>query len=56
MDTKYFMEKATLCVRLAEQLPLSNSGRGTLLDIAEDFRKRAVVLEPASGRPNFRQT
>jgi len=45
MDAKYFREKAELCLRLADGLPLNNPGRFQLMDLAEDFRKRAKELE-----------
>jgi len=45
MDTKYFREKATLCLRVADGLSLSNPGRFQLMDLAEDFRNRAKELE-----------
>jgi hypothetical protein len=45
MDAKYFREKAELCLRLADGLSLNNPGRFQLMDLAEDFRKRAKELE-----------
>jgi hypothetical protein len=40
-----FTRKAALCLRLADGLSLSNPGRLQLMDIAQDFRKRARELE-----------
>ena len=37
-DAKYFQEKATLCERLADGLPLNNPGRFQLMDMAEDLK------------------
>ena len=45
MDTKYFQEKAALCVRLADGLSLNNPARFQLMDLAEDFMKHAKQLE-----------
>ena len=45
MDAKYFREKAALCERLADGLSLNNPGRFQLMDLAEDFMKRAEELE-----------
>jgi len=45
MDAKYFLEKAELCLRLADGLSLNNPGRFQLMDLAEDFQKRAKELE-----------
>jgi hypothetical protein len=45
MDAKYFREKATLCLPVADGLSLSNPGRFQLMDLAEDFRNRAKELE-----------
>jgi hypothetical protein len=45
MDAKYFREKAELCLRLADGLSLNNPGRFQLMDLAEDFQKRAKELE-----------
>jgi hypothetical protein len=45
MDAKYFREKAELCLRLADGLSLNNPGRFQLMDLAEDFRRRAKELE-----------
>ena len=45
MDAKYFREKAALCLRLADGLSLNNPGRFQLMDLAEDFQKRAKELE-----------
>jgi hypothetical protein len=45
MDAEYFREKAALCERLADGLSLNNPGRFQLMDLAEDFMKRAGELE-----------
>jgi len=45
MDAKYFREKAELCLRLADGLPLNNPGRFELMDLADDFLERAKELE-----------
>jgi len=45
MDAKYFREKAALCERLADGLSLNNPSRFQLMDLAEDFQKRAKELE-----------
>jgi hypothetical protein len=45
MDAKYFREKAELLLRLADGLSLNNPGRFQLMDLADDFRKRAKELE-----------
>jgi hypothetical protein len=43
--TRNFREKAALCERLADGLSLNNPGRFQLLNLAEDFQKRAKELE-----------
>ncbi len=45
IDAKYFREKSELCLRLADGLSLNNPGRFQLMDLAEDFLKRAKELE-----------
>jgi hypothetical protein len=45
MDARYFREKAAFCERLADGLSLNNPGRFQLMDLAEDFMKRAKELE-----------
>jgi hypothetical protein len=45
MDSKYCREKAELCLRLADGLPLNDPGKFQLMDLAEDFKKRAKHLE-----------
>ena len=45
MDAKYFRERAALCLRVADGLSLNNPGRFQLMDLAEDFRRRAKELE-----------
>jgi hypothetical protein len=44
MDAKYFRERAALCLRVADGLSLNNPGRFQLMDLAEDFRRRAKEL------------
>ena len=44
-DAKYFQEKAALCERLADGLPLNNPGRFQLMDMAEDLQGLAKELE-----------
>jgi hypothetical protein len=44
-DAKYFQEKAALCERLADGLPLNNPGRFQLIDMAEDLQGLAKELE-----------
>jgi hypothetical protein len=50
MDVKYLQEKAALCERLANGLSSNNPGRLQLMDLAEDFRKRARELEAQAPR------
>jgi hypothetical protein len=45
MDAKNLQEKAALCLRLADGLSLNNPGRLQLMELAEDFRRRAEELE-----------
>ena len=45
MDAKYFREKAKLCLRVADDLPLNNPDRFQLMDLADDFRERADELQ-----------
>jgi hypothetical protein len=45
VDAKDYREKATLCLRLANGLSVNNPGRLRLVELAEDFRKRAKELE-----------
>ena len=45
MDAKYCREKAEMCLRIADGLALNNPGRFQLMDLAEDFVKRAKELE-----------
>jgi hypothetical protein len=51
MDVKYFREKSETCLRVAKGLSLNNPGRFSLMDIAEDFRKRAEQLEAEERQP-----
>jgi hypothetical protein len=44
-DAKYFREKAELCERLADSLPLNNPGRFQLMDMAEDLQGLAKEFE-----------
>jgi hypothetical protein len=41
MDAAYFREKAATCLRLARGLSWNNPARSALLDLAEDFDRRA---------------
>jgi hypothetical protein len=53
MDAKAFREKAELCSRLADGLSFNNPSRFKLMELAEDFRKRAKELEAqAENREN----
>jgi hypothetical protein len=45
MRAKDLQKKAELCWRLADGLSLNNPGRFQLMDLADDFRKRAKELE-----------
>lgn len=45
MDAKYCRERAELCLRLADGLSLNNPGRFQLMELAEDFMRRAKQLE-----------
>ncbi len=45
MDVKYFRDKAAMCMRLANGLSHNNPGRFQLMDIANDFHRRAAELE-----------
>jgi hypothetical protein len=45
MDAKHCREKAALCDRLADGLSLNNPARFELMDLAENFVKRAKELE-----------
>jgi hypothetical protein len=47
MDAAYFREKVAMCLRLAHDLSPNNPGRFQLLDVAEDFDRRARELEQA---------
>jgi hypothetical protein len=50
MDAAYFREKVAMCLRLAHGLSPNNPGRFQLLDLAEDFDRRARELEQAEPR------
>ena len=50
MDANYFREKAALCLRLADGVALNNPGRFQLMDLAEDFQRRAKELEIESAQ------
>jgi hypothetical protein len=52
MDAAYFREKAAICARLASGLSWNNPGRQKLLELAEDFERRAAELEAAERRSN----
>jgi hypothetical protein len=50
MDAAYCREKAAMCLRLAEGLSLNNPARVQLLELAQDFNRRAQELEAADAR------
>ena len=50
MDAKYFRDRAETCLRLAKELPWNNPGRFQLMDIAEQFQRRAANLEAQEQR------
>jgi hypothetical protein len=50
MDANHLREKATLCFRLADGLSLNNPSRFELMQMAEDFEKRAKELEARSAQ------
>jgi len=50
MDAKHLREKATLCFRLADGLSLNNPSRLELMQMAEDFVRRARELEAQSAQ------
>jgi hypothetical protein len=52
MDANYFREKAETCRRLANDLRWNNPERFHLMDLAEDFQKRAEQ-QPALDDPVF---
>ncbi len=41
MDAAYLRERAAICLRLANGLSWNNPARSQLLDLAEDFNRRA---------------
>ena len=45
MDANYFREKAETCRRLANELRWNDPGRFHLMDLAEDFQKRAEFAQ-----------
>jgi hypothetical protein len=45
MDAKNLREKAVTCLQLAQGLSWNNPGRFQLIDMAEDFQRRAAELE-----------
>jgi hypothetical protein len=47
MDAAYFREKAAICAKLANGLSWNNPSRRELLQLAEDFERRAAELEAA---------
>ena len=53
---KHLREKATLCFRLADGLSLNNPSRFELMQMAEDFEKRAKELEAQSAQQNRART
>ena len=48
--SKYFREKSDLCFRVAVGLSLNNPGRIQLMELAEDFKKRAKELEAQAAK------
>ena len=50
MDANRLREKATLCFRLADGLSLNNPRRFELMQMAEDFERRARELEAQSAQ------
>ena len=48
--SKYFREKSDLCFRVADGLSLNNPGRIQLMELAEDFKKRAKELEAQAAK------
>jgi hypothetical protein len=56
MDAKHLREKATLCFRLADGLSQNNPSRFELMQMAEDFEKRAKELEAQSAQQNRART
>jgi hypothetical protein len=50
MDEAFFREKAAMCLRLAQGLSQNNPGRFQLLELAEDFDRRARELERTAPR------
>jgi len=53
-DAKYFRQKAALCERLADGLPLNNPGRFQLMDMAEDLQGLAKEFEmPVAQQTEF---
>jgi hypothetical protein len=53
MDAAYLRERAAICLRLANGLSWNNPARSQLLDLAQDFDRRARNSEtgpPASAR------
>jgi hypothetical protein len=55
MDAKYFREKPAVCAQLATGLPSNNSGRFSLLDIADEFRRLAADLEAQASQDQQQQ-
>jgi hypothetical protein len=51
VDAKDCRTKADLCLRLADGLSLNNPARLRLIELAEDFRKRAKELEVQAAQP-----
>jgi hypothetical protein len=51
MDATYFRKKVAMCLRLAQRLSPKNPGRFQLLELAEDFNRRARELEGHGSHP-----
>ena len=56
MDAKHLREKAALCFRLADGLSLNNPSRFELMQMAEEFKKRAKELETQTGQQRQAQS
>jgi hypothetical protein len=50
MDAIYFRDKAEACLRLAKGLSWNNPARGELMELAEEFQRKAEELEVTKRR------
>jgi hypothetical protein len=48
LDAAYFRDKGETCLRLANGLSWNNPARGKLMELAEDFERRAKQFEAAA--------